>query len=291
MKLCDLLRPLMLACPRPSMAILGLLGAGYGDDPRWKSVQPRYRSYFDRRLQCIMSADLAEWGGRSCYYWGRYSDFAHQSVLRRFLAPGDTYIDIGANIGYHSLFAARIAGTKGLVLSFEPNPATYAVLSAHVAINRLSQCRTYKIALSDTDGEAVLNQLEEHSGTSTFVLPAKAPLRSVAVPTKRGDDFLRNIPFSGNAVLKIDVEGFEQRVLNGLRETLERISVAAVEVTPEWLAKLGGSAEEVYRFMREAGFRPLIPEVNWRFGLLGPELKLVETGQPLRTQHDVIFVR
>lgn len=290
MKLCDLLRPLMRVFPRQSMAILGYLGAGYGHDPQWKTVWPRYRSYFDRELQCIVTADLAEWGGRSCYYWGRFWDVTHQAVLRKFLGPGDTYIDIGANVGYQSLYAARLVGDSGLVLSFEPNPSAYSVLYGHVAINRVRQCRTFRMALSDTAGEAILHQLEEHSGTGTL-RPQSQALRSVAVPMQRGDEVLQEIPFVGKAFVKIDVEGFELRALTGLRKTLDRVSAVSVEVTPEWFVQQGGSAEELYRYMQQAGFRALIPQVNWRLGLFGARLQLTPASAPPAEQHDVLFVR
>jgi FkbM family methyltransferase len=290
MKICDMLRPLMRVCPRQSMAALGYLGAGYAHNAQWKDVWPRYRSYFDRQLQCVVTADLAEWGGRSCYYWGRFFDVTHQAVLRKFLAPGDTYIDIGANVGYQSLYASRLVGSGGLVLSFEPNPATYSILAGHVGINRIANCRTFQMALSDTDGEATLSQMEEHSGTSNL-RPQSNALHSVAVPVRRGDDVLRDIPFPGKAFLKIDVEGFEQQVLIGLRETLDRIAVAAVEVTPEWIAQQGGSAEQLYRYMEKAGFRALTPKIHWRMGLFALPLQLDPITHPIQEQHDVVFVR
>jgi len=290
MRICDVMRPLMRVFPRQSITLLGYLGAGFGNDPQWKTVSPRYRSYFDRDLQCVVTTDLAEWGGRSCYYWGRFWDVTHQAVLRKFLSPGDTYIDIGANVGFQSLYAARLVGTSGQVLSFEPSPSTYAVLAGHVAINRIRNCRTFQIALSDAPGEATLNQLEEHSGTATL-RPQSQVLRSVSVSVERGDEVLRDMPFVGKALVKLDVEGFEQRVLMGLRETLNRIATVSVEVTPEWLAQQGGSAEELYRYMEHAGFRALIPRLRWRMGLWGAQLEITPVSQPPVGQHDVVFVR
>ena len=290
MKLCDVLRPLMRIFPRQSMAILGYLGAGYAHDADWKTVWPRYRSYFDRQLQCLVTADLTEWGGRSCYYWARFFDVTHQAVVRRYLSPGDTYIDVGANVGYQSLYATRLVGPNGLVLSFEPNPPTYAILTSHVGINRLKNCRTFPIALSDARGEAILNQLEEHSGTSTL-RPQASVLRSVNVPMEPGDDVLKDIAFSGRTFMKIDVEGLELRVLKGLRETLDRVTTVSVEVTDDWLVQQGGSAAELYAFMKEAGFQPLLPKIRWQMGLFNPRLDMQPLAHPLAEQHDVLFVR
>lgn len=290
MKLCDLLRPLMWRFPRQSMAVLGYLGGGYGADPYWKQVRPRFRSYHDRQLDCIVTADLAEWGGRSCYYWGRFFDVTHQAVLRQYLSPGDTYIDIGANVGYQSMYASRLVGPQGKVLSFEPNPPTYSILSGHIAINRLRNCQTFPMALSDAEGEAQLNQLEEHSGTSTLMSSSQA-LHSVKVRMRRGDDVLRDVEFRGKTFIKIDVEGFELHVLRGLQETLRRVDYVAVEVTPQWISQQGGRAEELYQLMREAGFEPLLSKLHWTMVIFHPRLELIPLKAPLPEQHDVIFVR
>lgn len=290
-KLCDLLRPAMRVCPRQSITALGYLGAGWGNDPEWKSVWPRYRSYFDRQLQCIVTADLADWSGRSCYYWGRFFDVTHQAVLRKFLAPGDTYIDIGANVGYQSLYAARLVGPTGSVLSFEPNPESYSVLAGHVAINRIAHCQTFQLALSDRGGEATLTQIDGHTGTANLRPEHRPALRSLTVPVRTGDEVLRSIAFRGKAFVKIDVEGFEQRVLAGLRDTLPSVTAVAVEITPSWLRQVGGSAEQLYAYMSQAGFRSFIPKLRWRMGLFGAQLELSESRGTIPEQHDAIFVR
>jgi FkbM family methyltransferase len=272
------------------MKILGAIGAGYRHDPAWKAVRPRYRSYFDRRINSIVSADVAEWGGRYCYYWGRHFDIPHQAVLRKFLSPGDSYIDIGANVGYHSLYASALVGDTGQVLSFEPNPATFSVLASHIGINRIRNCMLFNMAISSAPGEAFLNQLEEHSGTSTLRAVPSA-IRSMVVKIERGDDVLRKIQLSGKAVLKIDVEGFEYHVLQGLGETLQRISIVAVEVTPSWILEQGGSAEQLYDYMRRAGFQSFIPTLRWRMNMFAPTLELSPVDHPLAEQHDVLFIR
>ncbi len=289
MKLVDFLRPLLRRMPRQSIHLLGLLGAGWGDDPAWKSVKPQYRAYFDEDLGCIVTVDVSEWGGRSCYYWARFWDVSHQLLLRKVLKLGDTYIDVGTNLGFQSMFASRLVGPSGTVLSFEPNPETFLLLSAHIAMNRIRNCKLHNVALGEAESEAVLNLMETHSGTATLRAVA-GKTRSVTVPVRRGDDVLRDTPFTGKTVLKMDVEGFELLALRGLPETLSRVSIAVVEVTPEWLAAQGGTAEQLMILMKELGFTALIPTVEWTMGLFSPKLHFAPA-TPLQEQTDVCFVR
>jgi FkbM family methyltransferase len=238
-----------------------------------------------------MSCDLSEWGGRACYYWGRYYDATHQAVLRRFLHAGDTYIDVGANLGFHSVFACRLVGPAGAVFSFEPHPESWRVLNAHLAINRIRHCRTFNVALGDCDIEATLWQGEQHPGTATLRSGNGDSAHGFSVPVRRGDSILRETAFGGQVVVKIDVEGFEHHVVRGLWETLQRVDVACMEVTPEWLAKQGTSAAALYRGMFDLGFHSYLPELHWNMGLFSPSLSVAPITVPPPQQHDVLFSR
>ncbi len=280
----------MRRLPRQSGKLLGLLGAGVGADLKWRDVHPRYRTYFDKQLQAVVTTDLSEWGGRSCYYWGRYYDVVHQALLRRILRLGDTYIDIGANLGFHSLFARKLIGPGGTLVSFEPHPRTFALLSAHFAINRIWGTHLFNLALGSEPGTATLHQPEEHSGTSTLRECATSVF-SVSVPVETGDRVLEKVPFTGRVVVKIDVEGLESAVLRGIEKTLERVSMVAMEVTPGWLIRQGGSVEELYRYMAGLGFRPIVPSISWKLGLFPGELRFLPAEQVEEWQYDVCFVR
>ncbi|HUI80251.1 MAG TPA: FkbM family methyltransferase [Bryobacteraceae bacterium] len=289
--LCDLMRPILVRSPRSSMKLLGWLGAGFGADNKFRKANPRYRAYWDRRLDAIVTTDLVSYSGRYSYYWGRFYDATHQAVLRHFLKNGDTYIDIGANFGYHSLLASRLVGEKGLVLSFEPHPETFKVMTAHMAMNRLFRCEALNLALGDKPGKAELTQTDDtHTGTSTLRGVAR-PARTFTVEIVRGDEVLAGRDFPGDVFVKIDVEGFEFRVLGGLRRTLSRVSAVSVEVTPEWLASQGASADQLYRGMIDLGFVPYIARLQWKLKLFAPSLYLVRAGNPLAGQHDVLFIR
>lgn len=288
--LADAMRPLLIRFPRSSMKLLGWLGAGYGVDSRYVGSGARYRAYWDRRLHALVTADLGEYGGRYCYYWGRFHDMTHQAVLRRFLKCGDTYIDIGANLGFQSLFACHLVGEAGRVLSFEPHPETFKLLNAHLVMNRLYRCSTFNMALSDVPGELLLNEQGSHSGTATLLSTTTAS-RSFRVKVECGDTVLMGMELPGDVFVKIDVEGFEMRVLRGLRQTLARAGVVSVEVTPEWLCRIGDSAQDLYMEMRELGFAPYIPRLKWKCKIWSPSLELTPVATVPQGQHNVLFVR
>ena len=273
------------------MGILGWLSGGVRAGDLFSRVRPRYRAYWDRTLNAIVTVDLADYGGRYAYYWGRCGDVLHQTVLRRFLKPGDTYIDVGANIGFHSMFASRIVAGAGKVLSFEPHPETFRLLTAHLAINRISNVCAHNVALGDAPGEALLSEASEtHSGTATL-RSAGSAVRSMPIRIEQGDALLGAVEFGGDAFLKVDVEGFELRVLRGLSRTLARINTAYVEVTPEWLASQGVSATELYREMARHDFTAYLPRLHWKWNLFAPELRIDKIVTPLDCQHNVLFMR
>jgi FkbM family methyltransferase len=271
------------------MAVLEWLGAGYKADARFSAVHPRYRAYWDRDSEAYVTADLGEYGGRYAYYWGRYGDACHREALRQLLDPGDTYIDVGANIGMHSLFASRLVGPAGMVLAFEPHPESFQQLSAHIAMNRIHWCEPLNVALSDCSAATILRQAEEHSGTAT--LREGVSGRTFTINTRVGDDVLAEREFPGKSILKVDVEGYEFHVLRGLRRTLERVHAAWVEVTPEWLSAMGERAEDLYRYMAGLGFAACLPRLKWKLKLFSPRLNLDPIASPPSNQHDVLFVR
>lgn len=145
-------------------------------------------------------------------------------LLRQLVRPGDTAVDVGANIGYVTLLLAQTVGPGGNVHAFEPDPDNLLELERTVAQNRLPNVRVHPCAVGDAEGVASLA-----SGIN-------ARLRTegtVPVRVRRLDDVLR-----GQRVdfLKIDVEGHEGAVLAGATRLLaEQRPRLFVEVHP-WLA-------------------------------------------------------
>ena len=90
--------------------------------------------------------------------------------LGRFISPGMVVVDGGANCGIYTVAAAKLVGTSGLILSFEPGAEAFAVLRKNVVLNGLTNVRTYRAALSDKEGTAAL--YHHRGGPNSFSLGA-----------------------------------------------------------------------------------------------------------------------
>jgi FkbM family methyltransferase len=140
---------------------------------------------------------------------------AELPLLRDLVRPGDLTIDIGANLGVYAYELARLTGR---VLAFEPNPDLAKLLKAV----RPRGAAIYQVALSDTDGEAELLVPTGHGAHGIATLRRESDLgdavERVSVPTRRLDTY----KLHGVRFIKIDVEGFEEQVLEGAAETIAR---------------------------------------------------------------------
>lgn len=139
-----------------------------------------------------------------------------QATLVARLKPGDIVVDAGASIGFHSLLAAQLVGPSGTVIAFEPSPADAEALRANAALNGLANVSVEREALSGSVGSAFLDR----PGEATARLVDEPARGALAVATTSLDAFLAAHPGLVPALVKIDVEGHEAAVLEGMRATL-----------------------------------------------------------------------
>lgn len=285
----ECLRPFIRCLPFGRVRVLSLFGARNQDDTSWNKLTYPVRVFFDRHISAYVAVTLKEWGGRWHYFTGKYYDQANQLLIRKLLGEGDTYIDIGANLGIHTLAASRVVGDKGLVIAVEPNPEAYSHLMAHLVINRVTNVRPFNVGLSDSAGDLELRGSSEHTGTFTF-RAASQSTRSVKVPVILGDQIIDKSILQKRVLVKVDTEGFEHRVIRGLKELMFYKEVGfVIEVTDQWLRETGSSAVELYAELRKHGFRPY--RVRLVYSWFRPVLKLDPVDTPPSDQHDILFVR
>lgn len=178
-----------------------------------------------------------------------------ENVLREALGTDDAFIDVGANLGWFSLLAAR-RGAK--VIAFEPSPRVRERLRRNVELNDAANVEVRPVALGACGGELELKLSGlGNPGATTFRRSFEGEGR-VVVPVRCLEEEIDAETLQSTRAVKIDVEGWEMEVLRGMAPCMRhlRSAVFVVEVTPGWLRESGSSASELYRFFEEKGFRP-----------------------------------
>jgi len=206
-----------------------------------------------------MRLDLSNWSERLTYFLGRYYDLELQLLLAASLHPGDRMLDVGGNIGMISLLASRLVGPEGQVDCFEPNPACVDRIKDVLRLNAIGNVRLHPIGLSDREGHLTLNVVTEHTGMGTLadVRASEEDLVSAryTVPVRVGDSLVAEDPRPAR-LIKIDVEGFELRVLNGLKRTLAKDRpMVIMEMVESHLARAGASVDQISGLMSSLGYR------------------------------------
>ncbi len=152
------------------------------------------------------------------HYLRGEGEAATQSTVAAYLRPGMVFYDLGANIGFFSLLAARMVGASGKVFSFEPDAEVAARLRENAARNRFENIEVTEAGVWSASGIfdfAAADSASPDHGTGRFVSDgAGRPTRCVSI-----DDFARTAP--PPQAIKCDVEGAEVEVLRGARQTLE----------------------------------------------------------------------
>ncbi|MBN2573103.1 MAG: FkbM family methyltransferase [Deltaproteobacteria bacterium] len=252
--LCEAARPLLRAMPVGQVRLLTRLGGGDGGDHDWDDLAHPFRAFFDRKLQAHVLADLRQWSCRWHYFAGEFWDHHNQLLMERVLRPGDCCVDVGANIGMHTIFASRCVGSAGQVFAVEPNPDVFQMLQAHLGMNRIGNVTTLNMGLDDHDGTVTLSGADIQTGTFTM-RPLATVAQSHVVEVHCGDDVLP-VPPGVRLLIKIDTEGYEHHVLRGMERLLARADVVlSIEVCDAWLRATGSSSAELFGWLRERGFR------------------------------------
>jgi FkbM family methyltransferase len=162
-------------------------------------------------------------------------------VIERLSAAREWFIDVGANIGFFALVAARL-NARIKVIAFEPNPKMFAFLSEHKRLNRLANLTAEPLALSNRDGEASL--FLNTSDMSASLVPDFQPdfnpaLSSVPVGISTLDSYVRRNNIQGPLLLKVDVEGHDREFLEGAESTIARFKPdIIIEVLKEFDAAI-----------------------------------------------------
>lgn len=173
-------------------------------------------------------APLDDYVGRAAFYVGDL-DRKITWICDRIVRPGDTVLDIGANIGLVSIWLSKLVGETGKVHAFEPNPELQKILEEMLDRNQVSNVCLHPIALGSEQGSLELRIPESNAGAASLI--RNRDLNDCHTVEVRVDLLSRIVAEEGITsirLIKIDVEGFEAEVFQGGLEVLKSIRPEAI---------------------------------------------------------------
>lgn len=179
------------------------------------------------------------------------------STILNILKPGMTFVDAGANIGFFTLLGARAVGATGKVYAFEPDPHTFSFLKRSLFLNGLNWVQAENRALSDKNGISKLfttHHLGIIGGHTILENPNSIATPSVEIETITLDEFLKDGKHVD--VMKIDVEGAEPYILDGMKDVIAanpKLKVV-MEFSPQFYRLDGRDPVEFIEGLRQQGF-------------------------------------
>jgi FkbM family methyltransferase len=176
--------------------------------------------------------------------------------LERRLGEGSVFIDVGANAGYFSLIASKLVGRQGRVFAFEPNPSVASELKANLLRSCVQNVSVEQAACSNSNSPVSLyiSSNSNTGKTSLFSKNAKSKTR-VTVPCTRLDDFVADRNLDRIDIVKIDVEGAELMVLEGMKNCLLRFRPQVIlELEPILMPAAGTELREFVAFFDDCDY-------------------------------------
>lgn len=189
------------------------------------------------------------------------------SIAASLLHPGSVAVDVGADVGLFTVAMARAVGSSGIVLAVEPHPESFTVLTHGLRARGFSWVRALPVALGSKNGSTNLCTPLDPSGSEhapfsrvqdTCLDDQSVRNRPVGLMTL--DDLVSEHQLQRLDLIKIDVEGFEQEVLLGARNSLKRFSpILMIELEDRHTRHYGRRTSETLELLASWGFLRWIP--------------------------------
>ncbi|RLI75708.1 hypothetical protein DRO97_02640 [Archaeoglobales archaeon] len=215
----------------------------------YKRVSGEYVTYFNGIKLMLTEVDT-----RPLWYAMSNYESGVTKLFTKLIKPGMTVVDVGAAIGYYTLIAAKLVGNSGRVYAFEPIKSVYEVLCSNVKLNNFTNVKAYNVAVSNRDGNVEVT--------------VENTLKSV--PSTKLDSILSDCD-----LVKIDVEGMELMVLEGMTNTIRKNKpIIICEVHPRLMRDYGYSSTDINKFLRKVGYSSFLIEDD---GLVESEVRRDKT--------------
>jgi len=154
--------------------------------------------------------------GRSLQLYGEYCE-SESRIFTQLCQPNDSVVEIGANIGAHTVPMAKAVGVGGMVYAFEPQRVVFQTLCANAALNSLTNVECHWAAVGRESGEVLIPDINYDKSSNFGGVAVDGFSEGRKVPLVALDSHL-DLPHL--RLLKIDVEGMEAQVLEGAKETI-----------------------------------------------------------------------
>ncbi len=243
-----------------------LLVKGYKGGHRFltgRGIRPRFLCVLNSKLVGILKSDFVELGGHKLYLdqadslrlstRGAYEPYLVE-LIQQQVKPGDVAVDIGANIGYHTLLLAKLVGEKGKVYAFEPHPENFSLLKKNVEANGYKNVVVEQKAVADQKGKIKLYLGNDERNTEHSIVRNRDTTEQYfEVDSVILDDYFKDKSVD---FIKMDIEGAEHYAVLGMQKLLKgsKNVKMALEFTPPFLKGLGIAPEEHLHLLQGLGF-------------------------------------
>ena len=182
------------------------------------------------------------------------------------LSSNSVFVDIGANIGFYSFKAAQKI-KEGLVYSFEPSPREYQRLLNGINNNNFNNIIPFNFALSDINSVSKFHIAKYHTGLNRLFFNTLESSTIKLIPTFTFDLIFTKHDLKNIDLVKIDVEGAELLILNGMINCLKEkiIKKLVIEITPDFLAQFGHTKSQIYELLNSYGYKSINNLNTWQY--------------------------
>jgi len=180
-------------------------------------------------------------------------------LVVKLLQAETDFLDLGANIGWYTIIAAKVLSGRGNVHAFEPDPTNFSLLMKNISINSISNSTCNNVGASDHASGARLFLDTKNKGDHRLYDSVDGrdslPVRTILIDAYDGIDRSRAL------IVKIDTQGSEVHILRGMKNLIDNHPKEIVLICEFWpfgLTKNGTSAAELIRLISDAGFEPFM---------------------------------
>ena len=191
----------------------------------------------------------------SISHYGTYEEL-ESKIMEEKIEMGNIVVDVGANIGLHTLNMARIVGNTGQVFAFEPDPSNFEILKKNVKINNYKNIILEQKAVGDKHGRTTLYQ-SDHPGKHRIFPQTEQAKSEIQVELTNLDNYFDSDMIDKINFIKIDVEGLEFSVLKGMKNILKNSKKIKIlfEFMPENTMEVGFTPIELLNYLTSNNFK------------------------------------